>query len=254
MPAWSCWPGTWRDGRRAIAEIEASTGNTDLALVVCDLSSLASVRAAAARIQETEQHLHVLVNNAGVLLNERLLSVDRYELVLATNLLGPFLLTELLLDRLVASAPARIIEVSSGGMYSQRVELDDPQTEQQEYVGTAVYSRTKRAQVIITEIRAGLLADRGVVCHSMHPGWAATPGVSSSIPLFEAKFRDILRTPEQGPDTIVWLGSADEPARSSGGFWLDRRVRETHRSEETRETEAKRAALWAMSPAHRTAL
>jgi hypothetical protein len=70
--------------------------------------------------------------------------------------------------------------------------------------------------------------------------------VASSIPLFEAKFRDILRTPAQGADTIVWLAAADEPARSSGQFWLDRRVRETHRGDVTRETEAERQALWDM--------
>jgi NAD(P)-dependent dehydrogenase (short-subunit alcohol dehydrogenase family) len=98
--------------------------------------------------------------------------------------------------------------------------------------------------VIITEMRAERLAGTGVVCHSMHPGWAATPGVSTSIPVFEAKFRDVLRTPAQGADTIVWLGSADEPATSSGNFWLDRRARETHRSEATRESDAERQALW----------
>jgi dehydrogenase/reductase SDR family protein 12 len=233
-------------GRTAVAEIAAATGNSDLGLVICDLSSLDSVRRAAAQLLETEPQLHVLVNNAGVLLNERLESPDGYELVLATNLLGPFLLTELLLDRLIDSAPARIIEVSSGGMYSQRIDVDDPHTEHRDYVGPAVYSRTKRAQVIVTEMRGAMLADRGVVCHSMHPGWAATPGVSSSIPDFEAKFRDILRTPEQGADTIVWLGAADEPARSTGGFWLDRRVRETHRSDATRETQDERDRLWAL--------
>ena len=238
-----------RDEARAqvvLEEIVGSTGNQDLSLVVCDLSSMASVRRAAAEILEAEPQIHVLVNNAGVLLNERYTSEDGYELVLATNLLGPFLLTELLLDRIVASAPSRIIEVSSGGMYSQRIDVDDPHTERQEFVGTAVYSRTKRGQVIITEMRAERLAGTGVVCHSMHPGWAATPGVSASIPLFEAKFRDVLRTPAQGADTIVWLGSADVPAYSSGSFWLDRRPRETHRSDATRETDAEREALWAL--------
>lgn len=233
-------------GTRAVREIATATGNDNLALVICDLSSLDSVRTAAAQLLDREPQLHVLVNNAGVLLNQRLVSVDGYELTLATNLLGPYLLTELLLDRLIASAPARIIEVSSGGMYSERVEVEDPQTEHREYGGAAVYARTKRAQVILTELRAEQLADSGVVCHSMHPGWAATPGVATSIPLFEAKFRDILRTPEQGADTIVWLAAADEPARSTGQFWLDRRARETHRSDATRETPAERAALVAL--------
>ncbi len=233
-------------GRRALAEIEAETGNSNLALVVCDVSSLESVRAAAAQLLEDEPEIHVLINNAGVLLNERQFSAEGYDLVLATNLLGPFLLTELLRERIVASAPARIIEISSGGMYYRRINVVDPHTEHGDYVGTEVYSRTKRGQVIVTEIRAEQLADRGVVCHSMHPGWAATPGVAQSIPLFEKKFRDVLRTPAQGADTMVWLAAADAPAESSGQFWLDRRPRETYRTEDTRETPEERAALWVL--------
>jgi dehydrogenase/reductase SDR family protein 12 len=233
-------------GRTALDEIAASTGNSDLGLVICDVASLESVRATAAQLLEQEQQIHVLINNAGVLLHEREYTPEGYDLVLATNLLGPFLLAELLRERLIASAPARIIEVSSGGMYYQRINVADPHTEHGDYVGTEVYSRTKRGQVIVTEMRAERLDGTGVVCHSMHPGWAATPGVSSSIPLFEKKFHDVLRTPAQGADTIVWLAAADAPAASSGQFWLDRRVRPTHRSDATRETPEERAALWAL--------
>jgi dehydrogenase/reductase SDR family protein 12 len=231
-------------GQAALDAITASTSSKDLGLVICDVASLSSVRTAAAQLLEQEPRIDVLINNAGVLLNEREFSSDGYDLVLATNLLGPFLLTELLLPRLLTSAPARIVEVSSGGMYYQRIDVTDPHSENRDYVGTEVYSRTKRGQVIVTEMRAAALAGTGVVCHSMHPGWAATPGVASSIPLFEAKFRDVLRTPAQGADTIVWLAAADAPAHSSGQFWLDRRVRPTHRSDATRETEQERAELW----------
>ncbi len=233
-------------GRTALAEIEAATGNANLGLVVCDVSSLESVRAAAAELLANESAIHVLINNAGVLLDERLYSPEGHDLVLATNLLGPFLLTELLMDRIVASAPSRVIEVSSGGMYYQRINVEDPQTEHGDYVGTEVYSRTKRAQVIVTEMRAEQSVGSGVVFHSMHPGWAATPGVSTSMPRFEKKFRDVLRTPEQGADTIVWLAAADAPATTSGQFWLDRRPRETHRTDDTRETPEEREALWAL--------
>lgn len=231
-------------GEATLRTIAEQTGNDNLALVLCDVSSLESVRAAAATLLETEPRIDVLINNAGVLLDERLYSVDGHDLVLATNLLGPFLLVELLRDRILASAPARIVEVSSGGMYYQRIDVEDLQTKHGEYVGNEVYSRTKRAQVILTELRAEQFAGSGVVCHSMHPGWAATPGVSSSLPAFEKKFRDVLRTPLQGADTIVWLAAADAPAESSGLFWLDRRPRETHRSDATRETAADREALW----------
>ena len=154
-----------------------------------------------------------------------------------------YLFTELLMDRIIASAPSRVIEVTSGGMYSQRIDVDDSQTEDREYEGRAVYSRTKRGQVILTEVRAQQHAGTGVVFHTMHPGWAATPGVYESIPDFAEKFGEILRTPAQGADTIVWLAAADEPARSSGLLWQDRRPRETYRDEATRETPEERDRL-----------
>lgn len=231
-------------GRGAVQRITAATGSTDLAVVDCQISSLASVRQAAETLLATEPQIHVLVNCVGTMLDTRQYSPEGYDLVLATNLIGPFLLTELLRERIKASAPSRIIEVSSGGMYYQHINVTDPHTREGDYVDTAVYSRTKRGQVIVTEMRAEQLAGTGVVCHSMHPGWATTDGVHRSMPKFEAKFHDVLRTPAQGADTIVWLAAADAPAECSGLFWLDRRPRETHRSDDTRETAQERAELW----------
>ena len=86
--------------------------------------------------------------------------------------------------------------------------------------------------------------DPGVVVHAMHPGWADTPGVRSSLPTFYRLTRPLLRTPEQGADTIVWLAAAAEPGCSTGGFWHDRRRRPTHRLPWTRESAADREALW----------
>lgn len=233
-------------GRAAVERITAATGNSDLRAVECQIASLASVREAAETLLATEPQIHVLINCVGTMEDTRQDSPDGYDLVLATNLIGPFLLTELLLERIKASAPSRIIEVSSGGMYYQRINVTDPHTREGDYIDTAVYSRTKRGQVIVTEMRAERLAGTGVVCHSMHPGWAATPGVHRSMRKFEAKFHDVLRTPAQGADTIVWLAAADAPAQSSGLFWLDRRPRETHRTDDTRETAEERAALWTL--------
>lgn len=225
------------------AEIEARTGRPVRHVVVCDLGSLDSVRAAAADLLEELDEIHVLVNNAGILLHEHLETVDGFETVWSTNLLGPFLLTELLMDRITSSAPARVIEVTSGGMYSQRIDVVDHQTRDKEYDGPAVYSRTKRGQVILTEMRAEQHADSGVVFHSMHPGWASTPGVYRQIPTFAEKFEDILRTSEQGADTIVWLAAATAPTQVNGLLWQDRRPRETHRDDATRETPEERVRL-----------
>ncbi len=232
-------------GERARAQIIATTGNQDVSLALCDLSDLASVRAFVQEFRASEDRLEVLVNNAGFLPQDRVLSADGLEMAFATNVLGPFLLTNLLVPLLQESAPSRVISVSSGGMYTERIRVDDLQTERLEFDGPAVYARTKRAQVILTELWASRLAGTGVVVHSMHPGWANTPGVQESLPRFHTVMAPLLRSPVEGADTIVWLGAAEEPALSSGAFWHDRRVRPTHRLPRTKETAADREALWA---------
>jgi dehydrogenase/reductase SDR family protein 12 len=230
------------DARAGIAE---RSGNHDVHVGLCDLSDLQSVRQFVERLTAQAHRLDVLVNNAGVLPSTRALSPDRIELTFATNVLGPFLLTNLLLPLLERSAPARIINVSSGGMHTQRLSADDLQSERGEFDGATAYARAKRAQVILTEIWGERLKDRGVVVHAMHPGWADTPGVASSLPRFYKLTRPLLRTPQQGADTIVWLGAADEPGGSTGLFWHDRRPRPTHLLPWTRETAQEREQLWA---------
>ena len=108
-----------------------------------------------------------------------------------------------------------------------------------------VYARSKRAGVILSELWAQRLWGTGVVSHAMHPGWVDTPGLASSLPRFHSLTGPLLRTAREGAETIVWLGSAEEPAASSGGFWHDRRMRPTHRVPWTKETRADRERLWA---------
>jgi dehydrogenase/reductase SDR family member 12 len=232
-------------GEEARVRIVERSGNDDVHVEVCDLSELESVRQFAARFREEAPRLDVLVNNAGVMTDERAVSADGIELTFATNVVGPFLLTDLLIPLLRESAPARIVNVSSGGMYTQRLRVDDLQSERGEFDGPKVYARSKRAAVILSELWAEQLAGTGVVVHSMHPGWADTPGVRSSLPRFYKLTRPLLRTPAQGADTIVWLAAADEPLRSSGRFWHDRRARPTHVLPGTRETPQERERLLA---------
>ncbi len=231
-------------GEQARREIIERSGNRDVELWICDLSDLGSVRGFAERFLEASARLDVLVNNAGVLPAERTLSPDGNELTLATNVLGPFLLTKLLLGLLERSAPSRVINVSSGGMYAQRLHVDDLQSEHGSFDGATAYARSKRAEVILTELWAQRLWGTGVVVHSMHPGWVDTPGLQSSLPRFHRLTKPLLRTPREGADTIVWLGSAAEPARSSGRFWHDRRARPTNRVPWTKETLTDRERLW----------
>ncbi len=232
-------------GENAQAKILEHLGGAEVHIELCDLSCLESVRKFAERFVAEAPRLDVLVNNAGVLTQKRALSADGIELTLATNVIGPFLLTELLIPMLEQSAPSRIVNVSSGGMYTQRVRVDDLQSEQGDFDGPTVYARTKRAEVVLTEMWADRLAATGVTVHAVHPGWADTAGVQSSLPRFYRLTRPLLRSAEQGADTIGWLGAAPEPASSSGGFWHDRRRRPTHLLPGTRETEAERRRLWA---------
>jgi NAD(P)-dependent dehydrogenase (short-subunit alcohol dehydrogenase family) len=229
-------------GERARAAVAALGGEARLAL--CDLAHLHSVRELAACFGAEASHLDVLVNNAGVMTAERTTSADGIELTFAVNVLAPFLLTELLADAMERSAPARIVNVSSGGMYAQRLRAGDLQSARGEFDGAAVYARSKRAEVILTAMWAPRLRDRGITVHAMHPGWVDTPGVRSSLPRFYKLTRPLLRTPDQGADTIVWLGAAAEPGASSGEFWHDRRRRPPYLLPGTRETAQDRKQLW----------
>ena len=232
-------------GEEARAAIVAATGNEDVRCELVDISLRRSVRACAERLLAGDEPVHVLVHNAGVLPPERRETAEGFEVTFATNVLGPHLLTRLLRDRLVASAPARVVFVSSGGMYTQRLRPDDLQSQEGEFDGRVAYSRSKRAEVVLAERWAEELAGTGVVVHAMHPGWADTPGIKGSLPGFQRVMRPLLRTPEQGADTIVWLAAAAEPAAVTGRFWSDRHVRPTHHPlARTRETAEERERLW----------
>jgi NAD(P)-dependent dehydrogenase (short-subunit alcohol dehydrogenase family) len=121
-----------------------------------------------------------------------------------------------------------VINVSSGGMYNQSIPAGDLQSDRDSYGPKKLYARTKREQVVISEQWAERLPPEDVVVHSMHPGWVDTEGVRQWMPVFRTITRPIIRDADQGADTIVWLGAAAEPGRSTGGFWHDRRRRPTH--------------------------
>jgi dehydrogenase/reductase SDR family member 12 len=231
-------------GERARARIAERTASDDLRVAICDLSEQRSVRRFAGEFADQSSRLDVLVNNAGVMTAERSLSPDGIELSLATNVLGPFLLTTLLMPLLRASAPARIINVSSGGMYAQGLHLDDLQSSQGRFRGAVAYARTKRIEVVLTEMWAQRLQGTGVVANSMHPGWVDTPGLASSLPGFRRLMRTLLRTPQQGADTIVWLGASPQAGEVSGAFWLDRARRPTHMLPWGGESDEDRERLW----------
>ncbi|MGW4523885.1 SDR family NAD(P)-dependent oxidoreductase [Amycolatopsis sp. NPDC004378] len=216
-------------GERALGRVRAAVPEAKVRTSRCDVADFASVREFAAR----ESRVDVLVHNAGVLPPERAESVDGHEVTFATHVLGPLLLTELLRPALRASADARVIWVSSGGMYTQPLAAEDPEYRSGRYRGATAYARTKRMQVEFTPLLAERWRPDGIAVHSTHPGWADTPGLADSLPAFRRVLEPALRTADEGADTAVWLAGT-RPAPPSGRFWHDRRERPRHLLPHTR--------------------
>ena len=225
-------------------EIVAATGNANIRYYIADLSLMQQVSELSKDILANEPEIHVLINNAVVLPPERILTDEGLELAHATNLVAPFLLTNGLKERTVASAPARIINVISGGMYTQELHLDDLNSSEGEYSGSVAYARAKRGLMVLTKMWAEQLAGTGVTANATHPGWVDTPGVRDSLPMFHKLTRTLLRTPEQGSDTILWLATAADGEQESGKLWHDRTIRSEYKLKKTIETSAERNLLW----------
>lgn len=237
-----------RDERRAadaVARITEAVPGAEARPEACDVSHLSRLRGFAEDFAAREPRLDVLVNNAGTMPGERTRSPDGHELMFATHVLAPLALTTLLRGALVRGAPSRVINVSSGGMYGQSLPVDDWQSDDAVYSPKKLYARTKREEVVITELTAERLRGRGVAVHAMHPGWVDTEGVRRWMPLFRTVTRPIIRNPAQGADTIVWLGAAPDGVADTGLFWHDRRPRPTHyRLGPAPEDAAEREVLW----------
>jgi len=230
-------------GMRARDDISAALPDADVRVEVCDVSDLAGVRAFAADLSSRLPRLDVLVHNAGLLPATRTETAEGHEITFATHVLGPVLLTELLLPALANSPDPRVILMSSGGMYTQALPADDPEYRNGRYSGAIAYARTKRMQVALTPILAERWAAQHVSVYCMHPGWADTPGVADSLPVFRILTGPLLRSAEEGADTAVWL-AATRPAPPSGRFFHDRRPRPEHYLPFTRESDRDRQSLW----------
>ncbi len=230
-------------GRDALATVRAEVPAAEVVLHRCDVSDFASVRAFAAALRTSVEHVDVLVHNAGVLPPERTETVDGHELAFETHVLGPVLLTELLRPALAAAGGSRVVVVSSGGMYAQRLHTEDPEF-RRGYGGTAAYARTKRMQVALAPLMQERWAADGIAVHTMHPGWADTPGLVDALPGFHRVVRPLLRDPETGADTVVWL-AATEPAPGGGQFWHDRAPRPEHYLPTPRDRGGEAEVLWA---------
>jgi dehydrogenase/reductase SDR family protein 12 len=229
-------------GEAAAESIRKSTGNRRIEFYQLDISNLSEVDAAV--IELGKEPVDVLIHNAGILPDERAELSDGLELAFATHVAGPHRLTLGLRSALERAEGARVIWVSSGGMLTRRLEVDDPQWENRPYDGVIAYAETKRAQVVLAELWADAFEGTHVDVNSMHPGWADTPAVASSLPRFHRITEAILRTPAEGADTIVWLAASPTARGESGRFYFDRQPARTHWIPSTRESTSDRRKLW----------
>jgi len=203
-----------------VAELRASTGNQAIEALRADLSVMAEVRHLADQVKARYPRLEVLINNAGAYFDKRLTSADGYEMTFALNHLGHFYLTTLLLDLLKASAPARIVNVSSDAHRFARLNLVNPH-HPPTYNGFRVYGQTKLANVVFTYELARRLEGTGVTANAMHPGFVRT-GFGRNNEGLISKIFSLLQafalTPEQGADTVIYLASSPEVEGVSGKY------------------------------------
>ena len=212
--------------RAAAASIRAATGNPALDVFAADMSAQAGVRYLAGRVLDTYPRLDVLVNNVGGFWAHRHITADGLERTFALNHLAPFLLTSLLLNRLTASAPARIVTVSSGAHARGRLDFDDLQGERA-YSGQRAYSQSKLANVMFTYELARRLAGTGVSATVAHPGVAATSfGADDQAAYFAIVARvarPFMKSPAQGALTPIYLASSPEVEGVTGQYFANRK-------------------------------
>jgi NAD(P)-dependent dehydrogenase (short-subunit alcohol dehydrogenase family) len=210
-------------GKAALEEIRRESGSSQVDLLIADMSSQASVRALAEQIQQKYPRLDVLVNNAGGGAPARKLSADGIEMTLATNHLGPALLTLLLLELLKASAPSRIVNVSSSEAQSPaRLDMNDLQFERRKYRSVAAYGQSKLLVNTFTFELARRLAGTGVTANCLHPGAVAT-NIWSAIPigkLIIAVGKPFMLNSKQGAAVSLYLATSPEVAQVSGEYFV----------------------------------
>ncbi len=232
---------TSRDRDRAddaAGEIGAA-GPGSAAGLALDTSEPASVMAAVEQIIAGGP-LDILIHNAGALSDEYRTNSQDMEVTLASHLAGPYLMTRELRAQLRRGA--RVLWMSSGGMYTQKLDVDSLEMGAHEYRGAVAYAKAKRAQVELVRHLGARWATQ-VIMHAMHPGWVDTPGVEQGLPGFRTVMGPLLRSADQGADTMLWLAATGGPGADPGSFWLDRRTRGISYLPFTATEDAERARL-----------
>lgn len=216
----------WRGETTRQDIVRLSGGNQNIEPYLCDLASFESIRGFAHTFRAKHDRLHVLINNAGTWERGRKLSKDGIELTWAVNMLAPFLLTHRLLETLEKSAPARIINLSSGLHVRGRLDLDDIERGKGKFDGSDAYTQSKLAIVLYTKELARRLAGRGVTANAVAPGWAATNLSRNSGAFSRAVMNLLAAKPAKGALTPIYAASSPEIEGVTGKYLKDRAVAE----------------------------
>jgi NAD(P)-dependent dehydrogenase (short-subunit alcohol dehydrogenase family) len=211
-------------GNQVLDEVQEASGNNALEFLVADLSSQAAIRQLAEEIKKRYTHLDVLINNAGVFMLKRELTVDGLETTFAVNNLAPFLLTNLLLDLLKASAPSRIIQVNSDSHMNAKLDMDNLQGEKK-YSSWGAYGQSKLAEMLCTYELARRLEGTGVTVNALHPGFVGTAiGMNNMGGIVRAVASRLLAligtSPEEGARTSLYLASSPDVADVTGKYFV----------------------------------
>ncbi|MFW9971632.1 MAG: SDR family oxidoreductase [Candidatus Odinarchaeota archaeon] len=209
-------------GNNALKEIKDNTGNQSIELMIADLQDYDSIKLFAQNYKSTHDKLHILINNAGIMKKKRETNNRGHETTFATNHLGHFLLTNLLVEMLQSSAPARIINVSSGSHKRGKLDFNDLMLEQK-YGRFKAYNNTKLANILFTYELARRLEDSGVTVNAVHPGAARTNfgrEFSERTRKFLKHFKRFTISAEEAAKTSIFLASSPEVENISGKYWI----------------------------------
>ncbi len=214
-------------GELAQKEIIEETGNNNIDLLLYDLSSQEEIRKMVSEFTNKYQNLHVLINNAGVMLKKRTISVDGFEMNFAVHVLAPFLLTNLLLDVLKKSAPSRIINVTSAAHKRAKMDFDDLQSENKKYRLFTVYGTSKLGEMLFTYELSRNIEGTGVTVNAVHPGI-----VNTNLGRDQSKFsqwfaRKFFKSPEEGAQTSIYLASSPEVEGITGNYFANKQPKES---------------------------
>lgn len=239
-----------RDIRKLEAFRASVSTPANVELEVADFSLREDIWALLSRLEARGVHIDVLVNNVGIQKRDQIITREGLETSFATNILGHYLLTRELLQRGMLAARAIVIEVSSGGMYNHALAVKDLNITGPGYLGVRAYGLSKRAQVVLTGHWRKTLGPSGKTFYVVQPGWVDTASVGRSMPRFRAILKSVLRTHDQGADTIVWLASERPAQKAEESIWFDRKERSVHIFAHTPKTNDTARELVALLETH----